>query len=161
MGSISKSLAPGLRLGWLAGPESIVERLGDVKMQTDYGASSLSQWALTEWMESGLYEQHLLTLRKSLKERRDLVLRTLNSHFKDIATWNVPTGGYYIWLKLNKNISTDRLFDSALKEKLLINPGSIYDFSQNQHIRISYSYAEPDELVKGLIKLSELVEKMY
>jgi GntR family transcriptional regulator of abcA and norABC len=161
MGSISKSLAPGLRLGWLAGPESIVERLGDVKMQTDYGASSLSQWALTEWMESGLYEQHLLILRKHLKERRDLVLHTLDTHFKEIATWNTPAGGYYIWLRLNKNISTDRLFEIALSEKLLINPGSIYDFSNNQHIRISYSYASPDELKKGLIKLSELIEKMY
>lgn len=161
MGSISKSLAPGLRLGWLAGPESIVERLGDVKMQTDYGASSLSQWALAEWMESGLYDQHLLILRKSLKERRDLVLHTLESYFKDIATWNIPAGGFYIWLKLNKNISTDRLFDIALREKILINPGSIYDFSKNQHIRISYSYASADSLVKGLIKLSELIEKMY
>lgn len=160
MGSISKSLAPGLRLGWLAGPESIVERLGDVKMQTDYGASSLSQWALTEWMESGLYDQHLLTLRKNLKERRDLVLHTLEAHFKHIATWNIPAGGYYVWLKLNKNISTDILFDIALKEKLLINPGSIYDFSKNQYIRISYSYASTDALVKGLIKLSKLIEKM-
>jgi len=161
MGSISKSLAPGLRIGWLAGPESIVERLGDVKMQTDYGSSSLSQWALAELLESGLYDQHLLSLRKNLKERRDLVLHTLESHFKDIATWNVPAGGFYIWLKLNKNISTDKLFDLALKEKLLITPGSIYDFSKNQHIRISYSYASPDELIKGLIKLSELIESMY
>jgi len=158
---VSKSLAPGLRLGWLAGPESVVERLGDIKMQTDYGASSLSQWALTEWIESGLYDEHLAILRERLRIRRDRVLQTLDSYYQDIATWNIPTGGFYIWLKLNKNISTDNLFNLALNEKLLINPGNVYDFSKNQYIRISYAYDTLEALESGLCKLAILIRRMY
>ncbi len=160
IGTISKTLAPGLRLGWLVGPESVVERLGDVKMQMDYGASSISQWTLLEWIHSGLYEEHLNTFRYNLKNRRDLALQTLKNYYSDIATWDIPKGGYYIWLKLNKNISIDRLFNLAAREKLLIHLGNIYDFSKNQCIRISYSYASHEDLVTGLKKLSELINKI-
>lgn len=157
LGSMSKSLAPGLRLGWVVGPESVIQRLGDVKMQTDYGSSSISQWALTEWLESGFYEEHLKVFRSKLKERRDLALRILNEHYHDIASWSTPSGGYYIWLRLNKNISTDKLFELALNEKLLINPGSLYDSIKNQCLRISYSYANPQDLSTGLIRLAQLI----
>lgn len=160
LGSASKSLAPGLRIGWLAGPEPVVERLADVKMQVDYGASSLSQWALAEWIDSGLYAEHLLSLRKNLKNRRDLVLGILEKRYKEIASWNIPTGGYYIWLQLAKDLSTEKLFHKALKEKILIHPGSLYDFSKNSHIRLSYSYASPEALEKGLDKLADLIQAM-
>lgn len=160
LGSISKSLAPGLRLGWLVGPESVVQHLGDVKMQIDYGSSTLSQWALTEWIESGLFDEHMRTLRFELRKRRNFTLEILNQYYHDIATWNKPTGGYYIWMKLNKNISTDKLFKRALEDKLLINPGNLYDFSNNQYVRISYSYASDDALSEGLIRLSEIIRRM-
>ncbi len=160
LGTVSKTLAPGLRIGWIVGPEPVVERLGDVKMQTDYGASSLSQWILYEWLESGLYEKHLIGLKKHLLDRRNFVLDILNKYFKDIASWSVPKGGFYIWLRLNKKISTDKLFTLALNKKILINPGNIYDFSKNQYLRISYSYASLKDLEYGLKCLSEIIFDM-
>ncbi len=160
LGTVSKTLAPGLRIGWIVGPELVVERLGDVKMQTDYGASSLSQWILYEWLESGLYERHLIGLKKHLLDRRNFVLDILNKYFKDIASWSVPKGGFYIWLRLNKKISTDKLFTLALNKKILINPGNIYDFSKNQYLRISYSYASLKDLEYGLKCLSEIIFDM-
>ncbi len=159
MGSISKSLSAGLRIGWLVGPKPIIERLGDIKMQTDYGASSLSQWALAEWIESGLYDEYLKSVRRELRIRRDIAIKTLDKYFSNIATWKEPQGGFYIWMKLNKSISIDNLFKEALKEKLLINPGSIYDFSNNQYLRISYSYPSLNDLEKGLKKLAYLANK--
>lgn len=157
LGSVSKSLAPGLRVGWVAGPEPVVERLGDIKMQSDYGSSSLSQWALTEWMETGLYDDHLKVFRKELLIRRDFVLALLNKYFSNLATWNTPKGGYYIWLKLNSNISTDKLFKEAIKYNILINPGSLYSFERNSFIRLSFSYASFEELEIGLVKLAEII----
>lgn len=159
-GSVTKSLAPGLRLGWIAGPEAVIERLGDIKMQVDYGSSSVSQWVLTEFIQSGLYDEYLCFLRKQLKIRRDTALNVFESCYKDIATWETPKGGIYIWLKLDNKISTEQLFYKALNEKLLINPGSLYDFSKNQYIRISYAYASLDDLDKGLRRLSELIRSM-
>lgn len=160
LGTISKTLAPGLRIGWLVGPESVVERLGDVKMQVDYGASSVSQWALAELLSSGLYDVYLDELRSKLKDRRAFALSLLERYFKDIAEWNVPDGGFYIWLRLNGKFPVDQLFQSMLKEQVLINPGSIYDFGKNQAIRLSYSYADEAALETGVRKLSEMVRSL-
>lgn len=157
LGSISKSLAPGIRIGWIVGPESIIERLGDIKMQTDYGASSVSQWMLTHLLRKGLYEEHLISLRKKLETRCANVLNYLDSYFSDIATWQTPTGGFYIWLKLNKAISSEKLFEACLKEKVLINPGSIYSFKNNSYIRLSYSYATMEDMNQGLKILSKII----
>ena len=160
MGSISKSLAPGFRLGWLIGPEAVIEHLADIKMQVDYGANSISQWALTEWIESGMYERHLKSLRVTLRERRDIDLKTLDTYFKNIATWNFPTGGFYIWLKLKDDVNITRLFNLAIARNILINPGSIYGYGDNQYIRISYSYAEIPELIEGLKHLATMIKAL-
>lgn len=160
MGTLSKSLAAGLRIGWIIGPESVIERLGDVKMQTDYGASSLSQYMAAEWIESGLYEIYLESLRKNLKSRRRAALKTLEKHFSDIASWNIPAGGFYIWLKLKSKINMERLFYSCCKNGILINPGYIYDFNTNYNIRISYSYASMYDLQFGLKKLSKIIKDL-
>lgn len=160
IGSVSKSLAPGFRIGWVAGCENVIERLADIKMQTDYGSSSISQLIIAEWISSGLYEDHLKKFREKLKFRRDKALEILNDNFKDIASWNIPKGGFYIWLKLENDISISKLFSEAIKEKILINPGNMYGFSNNQNLRISYSYASIKDMKVGLEKLSYIVRKL-
>lgn len=160
LGTISKTLAPGLRIGWLVGPESVVERLGDVKMQVDYGASSLSQWALSELLTSGMYEDYLNRLRVELRRRRAHALTLLDRHFKELAQWEKPSGGFYIWLRLNGRLPVDQLFQMMLAENILINPGNIYDFGKNQAIRLSYAYAGDGDLAYGIGKLAEIIKKL-
>jgi len=160
LGSVSKSIAPGFRIGWIVGPESIIERLGDIKMQTDYGASTLSQWFMTYFINDGHYENHLTVLRQTLKERCQLMLRILEDHFSDIASWNTPAGGFYIWLKFKQPISTKKLFDRALGEKVLINPGYIYGFNENYYVRLSYCYESADTMEKGLRALSVIAHQL-
>lgn len=159
LGTASKSLAAGLRIGWLVGQESVIEHLADIKMQSDYGASSLSQEVLAEWITSGLYDEYLINLRKQLRIRREITLGILEKYFTDIATWNRPSGGFYIWLKLKKPISLNKLFEISYKKGILINPGNVYDFSNNKNIRISYSYASLIDIEKGLRLLSEIIKK--
>lgn len=158
LGSMSKTLSPGLRIGWLVGPEPVIEHLADIKMQTDYGASSLSQWTAAEWIASGLYFEHLETVRKQLKIRRETALNTLEKYFGSIGTWQVPKGGFYIWIKLNKSISIGKLFGKALQEGILLNPGSLYDGNDHNHLRISYSYASLSELETGLSHLANIIK---
>jgi len=126
-------------------------------MQSDYGSSSLSQNVAAELFASGLYQEHNDMLRKKVKVRRDTALIALIEHFNSIATWNIPTGGYFIWLKLNDPISMYQLFVKALNRKVLIHPGDLYEFRSNQHIRISYSNATLAEISQGIKILSELV----
>ncbi|MBU5342214.1 MULTISPECIES: hypothetical protein [Bacillaceae] len=88
----------------------------------------------------------------------DLALALLAKYFSDIASWNIPAGGFYIWLELRDGIFTRKLFDLALQEGILINPGSIYDKNDQVHLRLSYSYASLADLEKGMIRLSELIK---
>ncbi len=160
VGSVSKTLSPGLRIGWIVGPEPVIERLSDIKMQTDYGSSSLSQLTVGKWMETGLYEEHLEFLRKQLYIRRNVTLETLEKYFSDLATWSIPTGGYYVWITLKFKLGMYKLFDEACKMGILLYPGYIYASSSNYSLRISYSYAKISDLQEGLYKLSNLIRGM-
>jgi GntR family transcriptional regulator of abcA and norABC len=160
LGSLSKTLSPGLRIGWIVGPEPVIERLADIKMQTDYGSSSLSQWAAVEWFSSGLYYQHLNEIRKQLKIRRDFTLKTLNKYFSNIATWEKPSGGFYVWVRLLPSISIRKLFETALAEGILLNPGTVYDEQADQYLRLSYSFASLSNLEDSLRRLSIIIRKL-
>ncbi len=158
IGSVSKSLSPGLRIGWIVGPEPVIDRLADIKMQTDYGSSSISQFVVNKWIKSGWYDDYVDQVRSELKYRRDFTIQILNTYFSDIASWNIPCGGFYIWLQLQTGISTRKLFEAALQEGILLNPGNVYDKNDQEHLRLSYSYAALDKLEKGLIRLSEFIK---
>lgn len=158
LGSASKTLAPGLRIGWMIASEPIVQRLGDVKMQTDYGASSVSQWIFAEFLTSGLYDTYLKDLKKELKRRRYCALSVLNQYYQDIASWNTPTGGFYIWLTFKEDLHMEQLFQKAAKEHILLNPGDLYDFKHNNSLRLSYAYASCEEFANGAKKLADLIK---
>lgn len=158
LGTLSKAASPGLRIGWITGPEPVVRRLADIKMQSDYGASSLSQWAAASWLAGGYHEEHLLGLRSRLRERRDLMLELLRLHCTGLATWNVPAGGFYIWLSLLHAGLPRKLFTAALREGLLLNTGDLYDRSDRRHLRLSYAYASEDELERAIPLLAGLIK---
>ncbi len=153
-------MCPGLRIGWVVGHESVIDRLADVKMQTDYGSSSISQLAVNELISGGYYCDYLQNIRKELKVRRDITLTALGKYFSDIADWKVPKGGYFVWLRFKSPLSMPKLFNECLSKGLFINPGNIYQYKSNQHIRISYSYASYRELEYGLKILSYTVRKI-
>jgi Transcriptional regulators containing a DNA-binding HTH domain and an aminotransferase domain (MocR family) and their eukaryotic orthologs len=150
IGSMSKTLSPGLRIGWVIGPEQVIHRLADVKMQSDYGASALSQWAVMQFLRQGLYEEHLDFVRRELRTRRSYMLQLLEHYLKGKAEWSVPGGGFYIWLKRKGEIRIPVLFEEALREGVLLNPGYLYDKTDQDHLRLSYSYAALEQMEKGI-----------
>nr|WP_315019776.1 PLP-dependent aminotransferase family protein [uncultured Aminipila sp.] len=160
LGTVSKSFAPGLRVGWAVGPESIIERLGDVKMQLDYGASSLSQMVLNEVLINGSYDEFLLQFRTVLVRRKNLMLEALNQYFKDIAKWNNPTGGYYIWLDFIDEVPVEKLFNEALNKGLLLNTGNIYHVSKTKSLRLSFAYVDEELIIPTIKELSMIVNKL-
>lgn len=160
IGSLSKSLSPGLRIGWIAGPEPVIDRLADLKMQTDYGSSSLSQRAAAEWFAGGGYARHLENVRRELRIRRNAALELLSRYFADIASWEKPSGGFYIWVRLLSVVSIKKVFDAALAEGILLNPGNVYDVHSDRYLRISYSYASLFELEDGLSRLSRIIRRL-
>ncbi|MGG1663789.1 PLP-dependent aminotransferase family protein [Brevibacillus sp. NRS-1366] len=160
LGSLSKSLTPGLRIGWVVGPEPVIERLSDLKMQTDYGASSLSSRVATEWLASGLYEEHMKEVREQLTVRKAAVIRALEKHMRDLANWEVPQGGFLLWLKIKGKISMMELFTKALRHGILLNPGNIYGQEPEGYLRISYGYASLADLEKGIDLLGQIIRSL-
>lgn len=160
LGSLSKSLCPGFRIGWVVGQEAVIERLADVKMQTDYGSSSISQMVAAEFISSGFYEEYIKAIRGELKTRRNITSECLDKYFKDIADWQLAKGGFYVWLCLKKPVSMQKLFTECLSKGILINPGNLYQHVSSQHIRISYSYASHEDLQYGLKALADTIREM-
>ncbi|WCN39621.1 PLP-dependent aminotransferase family protein [Aneurinibacillus uraniidurans] len=157
IGSVSKTLSPGLRIGWVVAPSPVIRRLADIKMQTDYGSSAFSQEIVAHWISSGLYEKHLIKLREQLKRRATFVEEIVEQQFQKIATWKKSEGGFYIWLRFHEPIVNKALFLNLLNQNVLINPGYIYESGDLHHIRLSYAYASLEELKKGLNILLELI----
>lgn len=150
VGSVSKTLSTGLRIGWLVGPEAVVERLGDLKMQNDYGSSSLAQLTAGKFLEKGFYEMHSAVVREKLRIRRQVALDALNHYMADIADWEIPSGGYYIWVRFKVAVRMKELFEEAFKQGILAYPGYLYDNEMNPCLRISYSYASIEEIAYGI-----------
>jgi GntR family transcriptional regulator of abcA and norABC len=157
IGSLSKTLSPGLRIGWVVGARPVIDRLADIKMQSDYGSSSLSQWAAEECLRTGMYERHASFVRSRLRERRDYLLDLLSTYFKDLAEWRKPAGGFFIWLKLIPSIDSRVLFDRALKQGILLNSGVLYDRSARHYLRLSYAYASMKDMEHAILALRNLV----
>ncbi|CAM4000904.1 PLP-dependent aminotransferase family protein [Mesobacillus thioparans] len=158
LGSLSKSLNPGLRIGWIVGPEAVIDRLADLKMQTDYGTSSISQRAAAEWLSSGLYEEHISAVRKELKVRRNAALQALDQHLSRYGEWQQPAGGFFVWVKMKQEISMADLYRKALARGVLINPGRIYSNQKSPHFRLSFANAQVEDIVKGIAVLESLIE---
>lgn len=155
--SLSKTIGPGLRIGWVVGTQEVIQRLADLKMQQDYGCSILSQWTAARWLELGYEEKYLAQLRQQLRQRRQSALDALAADFRDLATWVKPAGGFYIWLTLKKPVKMKQLFDLACQNKILIHPGEIYGLNDHRHLRISYAYESPPRLQAGLKQLAQLI----
>ena len=171
LGSASKTLAPGLRIGWIVADEPIVQRLADVKMQMDYGASTLSQWVFARFLTSGLHDEYVTGLREELRRRRDAALASLERWFTGLAHWRHPTGGFYIWLTFDRPVRTERLFRAALERGILLNPGDMYGAwieqdavpgsdngpRDSNSLRLSYSYTTPEEFSEAARTLASLL----
>jgi GntR family transcriptional regulator, regulator for abcA and norABC len=160
MGSFSKTIDPGLRIGWLVGPEEVVRRLADIRMQMDYGTSRVSQEVAEHMLTSGLYDTHMVRTRKTLLEKRNYLLQLLTTHLKEKAYWEVPAGGFFIWVHFKQPINTKLLFAEAYKKKVLINPISIYQDISGESIRLSFAYPSYHQMDKGIEILRDIIESM-
>ncbi|MFB4165524.1 PLP-dependent aminotransferase family protein [Alteribacillus sp. JSM 102045] len=157
VGSFSKTIDPGLRIGWMVGPEAVVERLADIRMQMDYGTSAVSQLVAEHLLNSGAYDEHMEQTRRKLIQKRDYLLQLLHSYLKDVASWEVPKGGFFIYVHFNA-IPSKKLFSAAFKKGILINPGSIYQDRTGTSVRFSFAYPSYTQMEQGIKILKDIVK---
>ncbi|WP_159462197.1 PLP-dependent aminotransferase family protein [Halobacillus sp. Marseille-P3879] len=158
IGSFSKTMAPTLRIGWISGPADVIEKLSDLRMQLDYGTSFLPQLAVYDFLETGGYDQHLVSLREKLRYRRDMMVDLLEKNIGDYASWEIPKGGMFIWVLFSEDVNVRKLFSSLVERGVLINPGFVYSSYPNQYARFSFTSSSLEEMERGIKIIGEALK---
>ena len=157
-GSFSKTIAPGLRLGFLTASEDIFPLLVRLKQAADLHTNRLSQWMVLQYLNNPGRAQRLGRVVSFYRERRDLFAAALERHMSDFADWHVPAGGLFFWATLRGGLDTQRLLPSALEKNVLYTPGCHFlaDSAASSSMRLNFSLASPDAAERGLKILGEL-----
>jgi 2-aminoadipate transaminase len=159
VGTLSKTLAPGLRVGWVVAPAEIIGRLAQMKQAADLHSSTLTQMVAYETARGGFLDQHVRRLRGIYRERRDAMLAALQRHFPRGARWTHPEGGLFLWVELPAVIDTGALLDDALAAQVAFVPGAAFHpRGGGAHtMRLNFSYSPPDVIEEGVRRLGQVV----
>lgn len=159
-GTVSKTLLPGLRVGYLIASPDLFPHLLRLKQSADLHTNRIGQWQALQWIGSERYQRHLLELQAFYRERRDAFDAALQRHFGDLADWNTPQGGLFFWLTLKQPLDTRTLLDAALAQDVAFMPGEPFfaDPDVNPgHLRLNFSHIDPARLDEGLGRLAAVV----
>ena len=161
-GTVSKTLLPGLRVGFLIATPDLFPHLLRLKQSADLHTNRVGQWQALQWLGTEKYKSHLAELRDFYRVRRDAMQVALEEHFADLAEWNVPQGGLFFWLTLKQPLDTRTLLDAALKENVAFMPGEPF-FAQPEdnpgYLRLNFSHISPERLGEGLSRLANVIRQ--
>lgn len=159
--SISKSLAPGYRIGW-AIPGKFTEQVKQMKRIQNISCPTLTQAAIAHFLKHGRYEYHLKNLRKALHTQSLRYVQAIIKYFPPDTKVSRPQGGFILWLELNKKINAFKLRSIAMEHKISIVPGKIFSSGTNYTNCIRLSFGKPwsKEVDEGLMMLGKLIKEM-
>jgi len=159
--SLSKSLAPGYRIGWTI-PGKFFEEVRQIKRGLNISSPSLTQAAIAHFLKIGRYEYHLKNLRKALHTQCLRYMQAIIEYFPDDTKISRPHGGFVLWLELNKKVNSFKLRTEAMKHKISVVPGRIFSANCNysHFIRISFGKPWSEDVDYGLMMLGKLIRKM-
>ena len=154
LGTFSKSVAPGFRVGWVVGPHAAIAKLTMMKQTEDLQAGTLAQYCLAELFQPILTD-HAELLRAAYRKRRDAMVQALSESAGNLATWTVPQGGFFLWLTLPQGFDTAAMLPKAAMNGVTYVPGSAFfhDGSGANHLRLSYSAAPFERIPEGVARL--------
>ncbi|XP_064617176.1 kynurenine/alpha-aminoadipate aminotransferase, mitochondrial-like [Liolophura sinensis] len=164
--SFSKVLSSGMRVGFVTGPRTLVDRIILHMQASVLHCSSLSQVLLLkllqDWGSEG-FDKHVEKVASFYRERRDICLKMAEKHLKGLADWSEPTGGMFLWIKLDGIPDTYKLIlEKAREKEVLFVPGSIFlpDYtSPSSYMRAAYSLATPEQMDEGFRRLAQLIRE--
>ncbi|VVP32591.1 PLP-dependent aminotransferase family protein [Pseudomonas fluorescens] len=161
-GTVSKTLMPGLRVGYLIASPDLFPYLLKLKQSADLHTNRVGQWQALQWIGSERYQQHRSELRDFYRVRRDAFQVALHTHFADLADWNEPQGGLFFWLKLKQPLDTRTLLNAALANDVAFMPGEPFFPEPDKHhgyLRLNFSHIDPARLDEGLGRLAAVVRE--
>src|SRR5581483_2509493 len=157
--TFSKILSPGVRLGWAAAPGPVLEKMNVGKQAADLCSSSISQYFVCAYFDSGPWQQYVRSLIEIYRRRRDVMLDALAEHFPPEAYWTHPRGGLFIWSTLPDYIDTTDLLARALEERVAFVPGraAFVDGRGGSSMRLNFSGIDVDDIREGIRRIGEVI----
>jgi 2-aminoadipate transaminase len=161
LSSFSKTVAPGIRTGYLIVPEQLVPAIEELVLSNYVSPAIFVEAALLEFLTSGRFEPNLETVRDGLRLRRDAMLTALAREMPEGTAWNQPEGGYFLWLDLPSGVAADNLLARAGEEDVVFIKGADFFFhgGGGESARLAFSFATPHEIEEGITRLGRLVRE--
>ena len=158
LGSFSKTFAPGFRVGWVVAPHAVREKLVLASESAILCPSNASQLAISAYLSTSDWKGQIKSFRELYRERRDAMVSALAEHLPD-ASWNVPDGGFYTWVKLPAGLDSKSMLPRAVTGRVAYVPGTAFfaDGSGADHMRLSYCFPTPDRIREGVRRLASVV----
>ncbi|WP_327088587.1 PLP-dependent aminotransferase family protein [Nonomuraea sp. NBC_01738] len=161
LGSFSKTLAPGFRVGWALAPHAIREKLVLAMESAVLSHSSFTQLAVGQYLATQPWREQIKTFRELYRERRDAMLDALEALMPAGVSWTKPAGGFFVWATLPEGLNSKALLPRAVAERVAFVPGTGFfsDGSGARQMRLSFCYPQPDRIREGVRRLAGVIEQ--
>ena len=161
LGSFSKTIAPGLRVGWALVPQSLKDKLVISSESSILCPSNFTQLTISSYLADQPWRDQIASFCELYKVRRDAMLESLEQHFPAEATWTKPGGGFYVWVNLPAEIDTKALMPKAIVAKVAYVPGSAFyaDGLGSWSMRLSYCHPTPERIREGVKALGGVIKQ--
>jgi DNA-binding transcriptional MocR family regulator len=162
LGTCSKVLFPGVRLGWMVAPRPLIARLSALRQYIDLHANTPSQCALDGFLREGLFDLHLARSRETYRQKRDLFADALERSSRGLLRWQTPAGGYYLWCVLEGGLRAREVQDEAAKLGVAFVPGyAFYPGNGGEdHLRLNFTGPATETLEEGAKRLGTALERL-
>jgi DNA-binding transcriptional MocR family regulator len=162
LSTYSKILFPGVRIGWMAAPRPVVERLVTIKQNADLHSNTLAQWALTEFMQAGWLAEHLATVRQAYPRKCQTMIAALDEHVSEGVRWNAPGGGIYLWCHLRPGLRAKDLLAEASLRRVAFVAGEAFHArgTEQESFRLNFTYNDASGIQEGVRRLAGALEAL-
>lgn len=162
LSTFSKLLAPGLRLAWIIAPQEVIRRLVMAKQAADLHTATFNQYVAYEVGKGGFIDRHVKYIRQVYKERRDVMLETMEEVFPEEVRWTRPQGGMFLWAILPPWMDASEVLKKAIERKVAFVPGAPFhpNGGGENTLRINFSYSRPEVIREGITRLGLLLKEL-
>jgi len=160
--TFSKILFPGLRVGWLQAPRTVIERLSQAKVLYDLHTNTPGQIAIQRYLALGRMEKHLQTIRAAYAEKMAAMEEALQTHCSSCLEWRQPSGGYYFWCRLPQGLNSRDLMAALFREGVAILPGeAFYPGSEGgSWFRLNFTFPDSEQIEKGVAIIGRTINRL-
>jgi 2-aminoadipate transaminase len=162
LGSFSKIVSPGMRLGWIVAPEDVMEKLVIAKQASDLHSNYFTQRVIYQYLTDNDVDKHIEKIREMYRNQRNLMVEMIAEHFPDGVDYTKPEGGMFLWITLPEGLSSLELFDLAIRENVAFVPGKAFfcEGDGDNTLRLNFSNSSEEKIEEGMGRLGVAIGKL-